>query len=102
MHPAIKEHKSKDKQHYFTVIAPNNKILATSETYKTKQAMRNGIKSLLKNVYDPMIDEGKTRSTPPRSNVAMRLSTLKSYDIQTMADVGQALHDGRLKLGKLN
>ena len=32
--------------HWFTINAKNNKILATSETYKTKQAMERGIAAL--------------------------------------------------------
>lgn len=36
----------KATHYWFTVIANNNKILVTSETYRTKQAMEKGIASL--------------------------------------------------------
>ena len=36
----------KKTHHWFTVTAKNNKILVTSETYKTKQAMEKGIAAL--------------------------------------------------------
>ena len=44
----IKIHKSTDKQWYFTVCATNNKVLLTSETYKTRQGLAKGIAALRK------------------------------------------------------
>lgn len=44
----IKENISTDGQFYFTVMAGNNQVLLTSETYKTPQGMRKGIKSAVK------------------------------------------------------
>lgn len=43
----IKIHKSKDGQHYFTVQAANNKILVTSETYRSRQAAQRGADALV-------------------------------------------------------
>jgi uncharacterized protein YegP (UPF0339 family) len=49
--------KSSDKQWYFILKARNGEIIATSETYKTKQACKKGIRSVkrtsfLTNVID--------------------------------------------------
>jgi len=44
----IKVHRSLDAQYYFTVCARNGQVLATSETYKTKAALRRGIIATLK------------------------------------------------------
>lgn len=100
-HQAIKEKQSKNGQYYFTVNAANNKVLATSEMYKTKQAMRNGIKSLCTAILNPMTDDEPHKSIPPRSNVAIRLSTLRSLGIESMSDVAEAMEDGRLTKGDL-
>jgi uncharacterized protein len=40
---------SKDKQYYFVLKARNGQIIATSETYTTKQACKKGIKSVRRN-----------------------------------------------------
>jgi len=40
--------KSTDKQYYFTVVAANNKVLVTSETYTTKAVCLKGINALIK------------------------------------------------------
>jgi len=39
-------HVAKNKEKYFTVVAENHKVIATSETYKTDNGLRNGIKAL--------------------------------------------------------
>jgi len=41
--------KSANGQFYFTLIAPNNEIIATSEMYTTKQNCQNGIESVKRN-----------------------------------------------------
>ena len=41
--------KSADGHFYFTLIAPNNEIIATSEMYTTKQNCINGIESVKQN-----------------------------------------------------
>ena len=38
--------RSKDRQYYFIVLQANNKIIATSETYKQKLSCQRGIRSL--------------------------------------------------------
>lgn len=38
--------------YWFTVTSHNNKVLVTSETYKTKQAMEKGIASLINILND--------------------------------------------------
>lgn len=97
MHPAFELKVSKAGTHYFVIKARNNKILATSEMYKTKQAAENGINSVCENLYqDPDLEN--VVSIPSRSSIGIRLSTLKRMGIQTMADVGQALKDGKLKI----
>ena len=46
-HERSKLVEGRKKTHYwFTVMANNNKILVTSETYKTKQAMERCIEAL--------------------------------------------------------
>jgi len=37
---------SKNGQKYFNIVAENGKILATSETYSSKQGLDNGIKAV--------------------------------------------------------
>ena len=41
--------RSIDKQFYFVLKARNGQVIATSETYKTKQACKKGIKSVRRN-----------------------------------------------------
>lgn len=36
----------KKTHHWFTVVARNNQVLVTSETYKTKPSMEKGIEAL--------------------------------------------------------
>ena len=50
-------HNAKDGQFYFTLIAPNNEIIATSETYTTKQNCQNGIDSIKTNATNARIDD---------------------------------------------
>lgn len=38
--------KGKNKEFYFVVLAKNKKVIATSETYKTKAGCLKGVKSL--------------------------------------------------------
>lgn len=38
--------KSKDGLVYFNIVAENGQVLATSETYKSKQGLQNGIKAV--------------------------------------------------------
>jgi len=38
-------HKSTNGQYYFTKVSANNKVTSTSETYKTKQGCKKGIKA---------------------------------------------------------
>jgi uncharacterized protein len=38
-----------NNQYYFLLVAPNGKIICTSEMYDTKRATKNGIKSVQKN-----------------------------------------------------
>lgn len=49
--------KSQDGQFYFTLIAPNNEIIATSEMYTTKQSCQNGIESVKENAPTAIIDD---------------------------------------------
>jgi len=42
-------HKSKNKQFYFILIATNGETILTSETYKSKQACKQGIKLIKRN-----------------------------------------------------
>jgi uncharacterized protein YegP (UPF0339 family) len=37
---------SKDGQFYFVLVAPNNEVIATSETYTTKDNCKKGIKAV--------------------------------------------------------
>ncbi|GAA4271471.1 YegP family protein [Aquimarina gracilis] len=47
--PKFKIHKSNNGQYYFNLHAPNGQIIATSETYTTKQNCKNGIESVKTN-----------------------------------------------------
>ena len=40
--------KSEDGQYYFVLVSANNQVIATSETYKSKQACKKGIASARK------------------------------------------------------
>ena len=42
-------------QHYFTLRAPNGKIIACSEMYESKQAALKGIRSVRKNAGTDVI-----------------------------------------------
>ena len=51
---------AKNKQPYVVVKAPNNRVLSTSETYKSKAGAQNLIKALKKAVKNPVVvDETK-------------------------------------------
>lgn len=52
--------KSKDDQWYFVMIASNGQILATSETYTTKQSCKIGIASSRKFLFASVIDTTNT------------------------------------------
>lgn len=43
---------AKDGQHYFNLLAGNKQIIGTSEMYKQKGGMENGIESVKKNAPD--------------------------------------------------
>jgi uncharacterized protein YegP (UPF0339 family) len=49
-------HKSKDRQFYFILKARNGQVIATSETYKTKESCKKGIKSIRRNVFARIFD----------------------------------------------
>ena len=49
--------KATDGQFYFTLIAPNNEIIATSEMYTTKQNCQNGIKSVKDNASNAPVED---------------------------------------------
>ena len=44
---------------YFNLHAKNGKIIATSETYRSKQACLKGIASVAKNAPDAVVEEIK-------------------------------------------
>ncbi|MBK5213610.1 MAG: YegP family protein [Flavobacteriaceae bacterium] len=41
--------RSTDKQYYFVLLSRNNKVILTSELYKTEQGLRTGINSVRAN-----------------------------------------------------
>ncbi|MBP2831885.1 YegP family protein [Aquimarina sp. U1-2] len=45
----MKIHKSNNGEYYFNLHASNNQIIATGETYTTKQGCENGIESVKTN-----------------------------------------------------
>lgn len=98
-HPAIKYKQSKDGSWYFVIVAKNNKTLATSEMYKSKQMAEKGATSVCQNITEPHhVCEKPAQTLPPRTNMAIRLKNLADMGINTMADVASALIDGRLKI----
>ncbi len=48
---------SKKKEPYFVLLAANKEIIGTSEMYKGKSGMENGIKSVMKNAPDARVDD---------------------------------------------
>ena len=54
--------KSKDGQFYFVLKAPNNKVIAQSETYQTFEGCWNGIYSVKENVNAPIKWDHRTKS----------------------------------------
>ena len=55
MAPIIKT--TKNKQTMVVIKAPNNKTVATTETYKTKQAAIKAVESIKKAVNKPIVDK---------------------------------------------
>lgn len=52
--------KSANKQKYAVVKSPNNKIIVTTETYKTNQGVNNAVKALKKIIKNvEIVDETK-------------------------------------------
>jgi len=39
-------HKASDSQYYFTIVAGNNKVLCTSETYTQKESAKGTIEAI--------------------------------------------------------
>lgn len=56
MKAKIKIKKAKNKELYFVLKANNNRILMTSETYKTMQGCQKGIKAVIK-AMEPIVSE---------------------------------------------
>lgn len=48
-------HRARNKQFYFTLVAANNKIIATGETYKRKGSLLNALSRI--NPTIPVKDE---------------------------------------------
>ncbi|AXM89109.1 DUF1508 domain-containing protein [Anoxybacillus ayderensis G10] len=48
---------SGDGQYYFVLVAPNNEIIATSETYVTKQKCKEGIEAVKKYAADADVED---------------------------------------------
>ena len=48
--------KSKNNQFYFVLKATNGEIIATSETYLTKQSCKKGISAIKWAVFAPIYD----------------------------------------------
>lgn len=48
---------AKDGQHYFVLKAANSEIIGTSEMYKAKASMENGIQSVMKNGPTAAVDD---------------------------------------------
>jgi uncharacterized protein YegP (UPF0339 family) len=56
----IKE--SSNKQKYINVVSNNNKVLATTETYKTNQGVNNAVKALKRVVKNAeVVDKTKKK-----------------------------------------
>ena len=53
------ETRERDDYWYFNLHAKNGKVIATSETYKSKQACLKGIASVAKNAPDAVVEEIK-------------------------------------------
>lgn len=49
--------RSKDNQYYFLLKARNGEVIATSETYKTKQACKKGIRSVKLNAIIARVED---------------------------------------------
>jgi uncharacterized protein YegP (UPF0339 family) len=44
----VKYHKSKNGQHYVTIVAKNGRVLFTSETYKRKSSAKKAVDAVQK------------------------------------------------------
>ena len=53
----FKRLEAKNGDPYFNLLAGNNQIIGTSEMYKSKSSMENGIDSVKKNAPDAEIDD---------------------------------------------
>ena len=53
----FKIEKSMDGQYYFTLLADNNQVIATSEMYTTKQSCQNGIESVKNNASGAPVED---------------------------------------------
>jgi uncharacterized protein YegP (UPF0339 family) len=52
----FRTHRSKDKQHYFTLNAKNGKVIMTSETYKSRRNMMNTLNFVNVNDWEVKYD----------------------------------------------
>jgi len=98
-HDAFKTNQAEDGQHYFNIVAKNGKTLTTSEMYKSKRAMINGIESVIENVVEDILIIEPNRSLPPRGDLAIVIAGLKKMGINNMIDVAEALQRGDLVYG---
>lgn len=55
--PKFEIKKSKNDQFYFNLKAGNGEIIATSESYTTKQGCKNGIESVKINAPDAEVED---------------------------------------------
>lgn len=97
-HPAFQFKKNKADETYFNIVAANGQVLATSEGYSSERAARNGAQSVIANVCMDCGPDEAAGTVPPRTNIAVRLNTLKKLGIETMHDVALAVQDGRLQI----
>lgn len=57
MEPKFELRRSSDSQYYFVLKAGNHEVIATSETYTTKQSAQNGIQSVKTNAPAAKIED---------------------------------------------
>lgn len=48
---------SKDRQYFFTLVAPNGKVIATSEMYLTHEGIMTGINSVRLNALIAKVED---------------------------------------------
>jgi len=54
--PKFEIHRARNKEYFFLLKSKNGKVIATGETYKSKQSVNKAISAIFDIFYDEIVD----------------------------------------------